>query len=288
MRQFSLIRASKVVDSGTEGAGELAADVLSVAVPRRADHQVGVAVEEHIGSIVAILPHVLRAVPEHGILDGFTGLRDDPLTGIRAGTRGTVELVLKYESRRLRIGWWRCGAGTAGIRFAGASRQGSDTVSAPNPCHEHHAASIHFRHGNTINDGTPLPALLGLRCAIWGSSALRPTPGSPPSASSPSSSRNRVLRQQKPRRGRPLGRHDHDVDDDVSRPPRPQLGYTLDSWEVLWNTYVPLLTYRHAKGEAGTDVVPGLAKDMPANLRRRHDVQAHPPPRYEVLRRHTD
>lgn len=44
----------------------------------------------------------------------------------------------------------------------------------------------------------------------------------------------------------------------------PQLGYTLDSWEVSWNTYVPLLTYRHVKGKAGTDVVPGLAKDMPA------------------------
>lgn len=43
----------------------------------------------------------------------------------------------------------------------------------------------------------------------------------------------------------------------------PQLGYTLDSWEVLWNTYVPLLTYRHVKGEAGTEVVPALAKDMP-------------------------
>jgi peptide/nickel transport system substrate-binding protein len=43
----------------------------------------------------------------------------------------------------------------------------------------------------------------------------------------------------------------------------PQLSYTVEGWEVLWNTYTPLLTYRHAKGEAGTDVVPGLAKDMP-------------------------
>lgn len=43
----------------------------------------------------------------------------------------------------------------------------------------------------------------------------------------------------------------------------PQLGYTLQSWEVLWNTYVPLLTYRHAKGKAGTEVVPGLAQRMP-------------------------
>jgi len=43
----------------------------------------------------------------------------------------------------------------------------------------------------------------------------------------------------------------------------PQLSYTVEGWEVLWNTYVPLLTYRHQRGEAGTDVVPGLAKDMP-------------------------
>ena len=44
----------------------------------------------------------------------------------------------------------------------------------------------------------------------------------------------------------------------------PQLSYTVEGWEVLWNTYTPLLTYRHQKGDAGTEVVPGLAKDLPA------------------------
>ncbi|TDO09992.1 MULTISPECIES: ABC transporter substrate-binding protein [Mycobacteriaceae] len=44
----------------------------------------------------------------------------------------------------------------------------------------------------------------------------------------------------------------------------PQLSYTLEGWEVLWNVYTPLLTYKHQKGDAGTDIVPGLAKDMPA------------------------
>jgi peptide/nickel transport system substrate-binding protein len=43
----------------------------------------------------------------------------------------------------------------------------------------------------------------------------------------------------------------------------PQLSYTLEGWEVMYNTYTPLLTYKHAKGEPGTQVVPGLAKDMP-------------------------
>ncbi len=43
----------------------------------------------------------------------------------------------------------------------------------------------------------------------------------------------------------------------------PQLSYTVEGWETLWNVYTPLLTYKHAKGEEGTAVVPGLAKDMP-------------------------
>jgi peptide/nickel transport system substrate-binding protein len=43
----------------------------------------------------------------------------------------------------------------------------------------------------------------------------------------------------------------------------PQLSYTVEGWETMYNVYVPLLTYKHAKGEAGTEVVPGLASDMP-------------------------
>ena len=43
----------------------------------------------------------------------------------------------------------------------------------------------------------------------------------------------------------------------------PQLSYTVEGSEVLWNVYTPLLTYKHERGEAGTQVVPGLAEDMP-------------------------
>ena len=43
----------------------------------------------------------------------------------------------------------------------------------------------------------------------------------------------------------------------------PQLSYTVQGWEVLWNVYTPLLTYKHTRGDAGTDVVPALAKEMP-------------------------
>ena len=43
----------------------------------------------------------------------------------------------------------------------------------------------------------------------------------------------------------------------------PQLSYTVQGWEVLYNTYTPLLTYKHAKGQDGTKVVPALAEAMP-------------------------
>jgi len=43
----------------------------------------------------------------------------------------------------------------------------------------------------------------------------------------------------------------------------PQLSYTLEGWEVLWNVYTPLLTYKHAKGKEGTQLVPALAEKMP-------------------------
>ncbi len=43
----------------------------------------------------------------------------------------------------------------------------------------------------------------------------------------------------------------------------PQLSYTVDGWEAEYNTYIPLLTFKHAAGSAGTEVVPGLAKDLP-------------------------
>jgi peptide/nickel transport system substrate-binding protein len=43
----------------------------------------------------------------------------------------------------------------------------------------------------------------------------------------------------------------------------PQLSYTLEGWEALWPSYTPLLTYKHEAGEPGTEVVPGLAEDLP-------------------------
>jgi peptide/nickel transport system substrate-binding protein len=43
----------------------------------------------------------------------------------------------------------------------------------------------------------------------------------------------------------------------------PQLGYTTQSAEATWISYTGLLTYRHAEGQAGTELIPGLAQDLP-------------------------
>jgi len=43
----------------------------------------------------------------------------------------------------------------------------------------------------------------------------------------------------------------------------PSLGLSVESMNSFYGTYIPLLTYAHAAGEAGGKVVPGLAKAMP-------------------------
>jgi peptide/nickel transport system substrate-binding protein len=43
----------------------------------------------------------------------------------------------------------------------------------------------------------------------------------------------------------------------------PQLSQTVEGWGSMYNTYIPLLTYAHAEGEAGSEVIPGLAEDLP-------------------------
>jgi peptide/nickel transport system substrate-binding protein len=43
----------------------------------------------------------------------------------------------------------------------------------------------------------------------------------------------------------------------------PALSYTAEGWTAMADTYIPLLTYKHAEGEEGSEVVPGLAKELP-------------------------
>lgn len=43
----------------------------------------------------------------------------------------------------------------------------------------------------------------------------------------------------------------------------PALSYTVNGWEPMWLVYTPLLTYAHEEGTAGSELIPGLAEDMP-------------------------
>ncbi|MGN6275997.1 MAG: ABC transporter substrate-binding protein [Solirubrobacterales bacterium] len=43
----------------------------------------------------------------------------------------------------------------------------------------------------------------------------------------------------------------------------PQLSYTAEGWTAMADVYIPLLTYKHAEGTEGSEVIPGLAKALP-------------------------
>ncbi len=43
----------------------------------------------------------------------------------------------------------------------------------------------------------------------------------------------------------------------------PALTYTVNGIEPLWLVYTPLLTYPHVEGERGSELIPGLAEDLP-------------------------
>jgi peptide/nickel transport system substrate-binding protein len=44
----------------------------------------------------------------------------------------------------------------------------------------------------------------------------------------------------------------------------PALSYTVHGWEPMWLVYTPLVTYKREGGDAGSELMPGLAQDMPA------------------------
>jgi peptide/nickel transport system substrate-binding protein len=43
----------------------------------------------------------------------------------------------------------------------------------------------------------------------------------------------------------------------------PALSYTTNGWEALWLVYTPVVTYKRAEGREGTELMPGLAEEMP-------------------------
>ena len=62
----------------------------------------------------------------------------------------------------------------------------------------------------------------------------------------------------------------------------PGLNYSLEGATALANTYVPLLTYKHASGKAGTELIPGLAEALPKIDQggRRYTLQLRPGLKY--------
>ena len=43
----------------------------------------------------------------------------------------------------------------------------------------------------------------------------------------------------------------------------PALGYTVNAWEPMWLVYTPPVTYKRAEGKEGTELIPGLATELP-------------------------
>ncbi len=43
----------------------------------------------------------------------------------------------------------------------------------------------------------------------------------------------------------------------------PALSHSEEGWTAIYDTYIPLLTYKHASGKEGSEVIPGLARSMP-------------------------
>jgi len=62
----------------------------------------------------------------------------------------------------------------------------------------------------------------------------------------------------------------------------PGLSYSLEGSTALANTYIPLLTYEHANGKAGTELIPGLAEALPEIDQggRRYTLQLRPGLKY--------
>jgi peptide/nickel transport system substrate-binding protein len=43
----------------------------------------------------------------------------------------------------------------------------------------------------------------------------------------------------------------------------PALSYTVNGWEPMWLVYTPPITYKRAEGEEGTELIPGVAEELP-------------------------
>ncbi|HEY6730657.1 MAG TPA: ABC transporter substrate-binding protein [Solirubrobacterales bacterium] len=62
----------------------------------------------------------------------------------------------------------------------------------------------------------------------------------------------------------------------------PSLAFSLEASTAMADTYIPLLTYKHESGEAGRELIPGLAEDLPHIDQggRRYTLQLRPGLKY--------
>lgn len=62
----------------------------------------------------------------------------------------------------------------------------------------------------------------------------------------------------------------------------PGLSFSLEGATALRNSYIPLLAYAHASGAAGTELIPGLAEDLPKidQAGRRYTLRLRPGLKY--------
>ena len=48
----------------------------------------------------------------------------------------------------------------------------------------------------------------------------------------------------------------------------------MNGWEPLWLVYTPLLTYKRAEGQEGSELIPGLGAGPAEGLEGRHDLSS--------------
>ena len=149
-------RLEGVVDRRPECAYDLPADVLAIALPGGANDQVAIAIEEHMLTVIPVLTHILRAVPEHRVLDQFAPLGDLPEGGVGGRPGRAVELVTeecrgcgrrRWRARRT----WGLGACRVGHGRPRRKRYNSNAQAG----HHHRVTTVDLGHGINFKARAP-------------------------------------------------------------------------------------------------------------------------------------
>jgi hypothetical protein len=138
-----------VSDEAPPVVSQFAGEVVAVFLRGEQD-EIGVAVEEHVSAIVAVLPHdrwedvVLPALHR-------------PLRRIRPCTERAIKLVLEDVGPGSGIGRRRGRQWHRSERQGPGLGEGNRGSHRSNPRHQHHAATIHLRHTQPIVRSRQIP-----------------------------------------------------------------------------------------------------------------------------------